>query len=168
MVASGLVLLGAAAGSIARAIATRDSAPPLLPAAAPSREDVVTGSDAPRETKPTKPTITVVTEPPGAVVRVDGSRRGKAPLTIPIELGRRVLIEAEHDGFESAKQTIAAEREAQTVTISLTARPTTKPADVLPGARPTVRPVRDIKPNKQAEAPRGPSEDPNEDDVGGD
>jgi hypothetical protein len=162
------VVLGIAAGSIARAIATRDSAPPL-PAAAPAREDVAAGSGAPRETKPTtpatRPTLTVVTEPPGAAIRVDGAPRGQAPITIPVELGRRVLIEAEHDGFESAKQTLAAEREAQTVTLSLTARPTTKPADVQPDARPTVRPVRDIKPSKPTEAPPRPF---NERDVGGD
>ena len=110
----------------------------------------------------------MVTEPPGAVIRVDGSPRGKAPITIPIELGRRVLIEAEHDGFESARQTIAAEREAQMVMLSLMARSTTKPADVLPDVRPVVRPVREIKPNKQTGAPRGSSEDSNEDEVGGD
>jgi hypothetical protein len=116
--------------------------------------------------KATKPTITVVTEPPGAAIRIDGSPRGKAPLTLPLDLGHRVLIEAEHDGFESAKQIITAEREAQTVTINLTARPTTKPANVLPDARPVMRPMRDIKPSKQTEAPaRRPKEAFNENDV---
>jgi eukaryotic-like serine/threonine-protein kinase len=104
-------------------------------------------SGAPRDTKPTKPTITVVTEPPGAVVRIDGSPRGKAPLTIPVESGRRLVIDAEHDGFEPAKQTITAEHEEQTVTLSLMARPTAKLEAVhLPAPRPTVRPIRPSEP----------------------
>jgi PEGA domain len=166
MVAGGLVLLSAAAGAIALTVATRDGGPePSASPPTPSREDTTAGSGAPRDMKATKATITVVTEPPGAVIRIDGAPRGKAPLTIPLALGHRVLIEAEHDGFESAKQIITAEREAQTVTISLTARPTTKPANVLPDAQP-VRPMRDIKPSKQTEAPRRqPEEAFNEDDV---
>jgi serine/threonine-protein kinase len=164
---SGVVLLGAAAGTIALAVATRDGG--SEPSASPtisSRENATAGSSAPRSMKATKPMITVVTEPPGAAIRIDGSLRGKAPLTIPLDLGHRVQIEAEHDGFESAKQMITAEREAQTVTISLTARPTTKPANVLPDARPPMRPMRDIKPSKQTEAlPRRPEEAFNEDDV---
>ncbi len=181
LVASGLVLLGAAAGTLAVAIAARDSTrqPSPTAAATPSREEV-TGSGTPRDSKLVKPTLTVVTEPSGAAVRIDGFPRGKAPLTIPVEPGRQVLIEAERDGFESAKQTIAAEREAQTVTLSLTARPTTtarstttarptaKPPDVQPDTRPTVRPIRGIKPTEAPARPSGPSRGFNEDDVSGD
>jgi serine/threonine-protein kinase len=161
----GLVLLCAAAGAIALVVATRghNPEPSALPTP-PLRE--AAGSGTPRDVKPTSPTLTVVTEPPGAAIHIDGSPRGKAPLTIPLDLGNRVLIEAAHDGFESAQQIITAERAAQTVTISLTARTTTKPAHALPDARPATRPMRDIKPSQQTAAPPPkPADAFNEDDV---
>jgi hypothetical protein len=172
VVASGLVLLGAVAGTIA-AVGTRGNASPSSPTAASSSfDDVAAGSGAPRAptpttpTTPTKSTIRVVTEPRGATVRVDGSPRGKAPLTILVELGRRVLIEAEHDGFEPAKQIITTERDVQTVTISLTTRPIKKAADVQTNAHPPVRPM----PSKHTEAPTRSrsSRSFNENDVSGD
>jgi serine/threonine protein kinase len=158
LVASGLVLLGAAAGTIALAVAVRDTAPPPgSSAAAHSREAVAPAPGAVRDPRPTTPTITVVTEPPGAAVRVDGSPRGQAPLTIAVEPGRRLMIEAEHDGFEPAKQTITAEREAQTVTLSLTALPTAmQEAPRLPGPSPVARPTRSSGPSRRPEAPLRP------------
>lgn len=73
--------------------------------------------------------ITVVTEPPGAAVRIDGSLRGEAPFTLPVELGRRLSIEAELEGFMPGKQTVTAEGKAQTVTITLAAPPVTTSVD---------------------------------------
>jgi serine/threonine protein kinase len=166
LVAGGLVLLGAAAGTIARAVATDDGIPRPSTAALPSGGDIVPGSGAPRDARSTISTMTVVTEPPASLVRVDGIARGKAPTTISIERGRRVLVEAEHDGFEPAKQTLNAERDAQTVTITLMARPMKKAADVRTDAQPAVRPM----PSKQTAAPTRPSPSKTfrENDVSGD
>lgn len=160
----GLVLLCAAAGVIALVVATRGDNPEPSALPTPPLREAAAGT--PRDVKPTTSTLTVVTEPPGAAIHIDGSPRGKAPLSIPLDLGHRVLIEAAHDGFESAKQIITAEREAQTVTISLMARTTTRPAHALPDAWPAMRPVRDIKPSKQMAAPPPkPADAFNEDDV---
>jgi hypothetical protein len=86
-------------------------------------------------------------------VRIDGSTHGKAPLTIPVELGRRLLVEAEHEGFESAKQTVIARGEAHTVTLTLIALPRTTPAEAaVPrprGTVPTTHPPGDPRPGKR-------------------
>jgi hypothetical protein len=137
-IVASVAVVGAAAGVVALLTATRNGHIQPAPAAsAISQETTAAGAGHTQAAKPTRSSVTVVTQPPGAVVRIDGAARGAAPLTIPVELGRRMLIEAEVEGFEPVKQSIAAEREAQTVMLSLVARPIPKPAEVRSLARPT-------------------------------
>jgi serine/threonine-protein kinase len=154
------ILLGSAAGTVAL-LTTRSEAPQPTPAATPPTPGTVASAPAPSDaaSAPTQaaPTLTIVTDPPGATVRIDGSSHGRSPLTIPVELGRRLQIEAEHDGFEPAQQSHTAEREAKTVTITLAPRPTPKPAEARPPApQPTARPTRSSAPSKRTESPPRP------------
>jgi serine/threonine-protein kinase len=60
------------------------------------------GSDEARETV----TLEVDARPPGAVVFVDGERRGRAPVAVAVPRGERVLIEARRSGYRSAAERV--------------------------------------------------------------
>jgi hypothetical protein len=107
-------------------------------------------------------------------VRIDGATRGQAPLTIPVELGRELLVEAELDGFEPAKQTVTPRGAAHTVTLPLGVLPTPAPAGAaVPqprGAAPAARSTREPRPSKPPREPARPARGRqtfNPDDVSG-
>ena len=66
-----------------------------------------------------RPTLTVVTDPPGARVFLDGVPHGTAPSTKVLATGQRTTIRAEHDGFEPVTQLVTVDSGAQTIVLTL-------------------------------------------------
>ena len=86
-------------------------------------------------TPPALTTLTIITDPPGARVLLDGVFRGNAPITEPMAKVRHITIRTELDGFEPATQLATMASESQTIVLTL--RPVAASIDgavVLPDA----------------------------------
>ncbi|MEJ7602007.1 MAG: serine/threonine-protein kinase [Kofleriaceae bacterium] len=96
-------------------VAVVASAPVAVPRAAlPASAD---GSVQPATTNMT--TLTIISEPAGASVRLDGVERGRAPTSVQVVRGRQVGLDVSHDGYQPTTQVVTPDREAQTVTVAL-------------------------------------------------
>ena len=80
-------------------------------------------SEAPRDTV----RLEVDARPEGAVVFVDGERRGRAPLAVDVLRGERVLIEARRSGYRPASERVVASEDDR-VLLRLRRRPRTAAA----------------------------------------
>jgi hypothetical protein len=160
-----IVLGVAGAGGVGAYIALRKPAADApKPAVQVSKPD---GNDA------VQPSLTITTDPPGAVVRIDGSHRGPSPVTLPVSRGSQITVEVVRDGYEPAKQVVTIAQDAQSVMIPLRALPSV-PADAAtvvtappPDARPATTPA---KPPKKTTKPvdthrQQPGDKFNPDDV---
>ena len=159
LVASGLVLLGAAAGTFALALTKRDdrSEPSPRTATAPPEAAGSNEPQEPRGMNAGQSTLTVITEPPGRAIRIDGASRGKAPLTISAAPGSQVAIEAELDGFEPTKQTLEVAHETRTVTVSMKTRPAMTRSAVTIQPPAPARPSRDPRASTRAQPASPPT-----------
>ena len=89
---SAVTIAGVAAGMVAVLMASHRNGSPAAPTAITSSPQAAAeGSGDGRASKRPAPTITVVTEPPGAILRIDGAARGRAPLTLPVDSGAGCL-----------------------------------------------------------------------------
>lgn len=88
---------------------------------------------APPPTAPTS-TLSVVSEPPGAVIWIDGASRGTEPITVTSAVGQQLAVRAELAGHVTAtKQVQVAEAP---LTVRLTLSPTPVAAPPHPAGRP--------------------------------
>ncbi|HEU0029911.1 MAG TPA: serine/threonine-protein kinase [Kofleriaceae bacterium] len=159
-------IIGAAASSAVAVIA-------IVVVASKSRDTEpttdVTPSAAPSETRPAPPPmLTITTTPPGATIRVDGAAKGVSPVRLEVARGTRVVVSAEHDGFEPTSQTVEMGANDQTFALALVTPRTVVDAGTLIDAASTAatKPARPNKPHRPTSGSAGSAFNPNE--VGGD
>jgi hypothetical protein len=69
---------------------------------------------------PLRTDLTVTTEPPESVVWVNGTERGKAPVTVSdVAIGSKVELRAEREGYHDASKTVTLEAEGDEPQIEL-------------------------------------------------
>ncbi len=163
----GLAALGGTIVLIGSGKHSEGTAP--VPAASPSPNGGSASATSPRET-----TLTVVTVPVGSHVQLDGTERGIAPLTVVVARGQ-VRVDATQEGYEPASQLVKVDKNAETITLTLRALPTsipvdagtTNPASPPVDARPATRPTK--PPRKPGDASKPSSTTKfNPDDAVGD
>ena len=78
---------------------------------------------------PAQVTLTVTTEPAGAVVRIGNSERGRSPVALQVDRGTSVTIDVAYDGYEPDHRTVQVDTAALEMRITL--RPAAHIAPVL-------------------------------------
>lgn len=114
------------------------------------------GEASPTPQPPVAPkTLTINTEPSGALVRVDGVDRGPSPVTLNVESGQRIAIEADATGYDRSTQTVTVGTQSQTVDLALraTAAPIDAGQPVVAAPPPDARPKNSTR--KSSTSPTG-------------
>ncbi len=155
----------AAISGVGAYLAARDRGGHKQPASATAPSDTTTTVEpnpSRVEARPVEASLTITTDPSGANVLVDGTARGRSPLTLSLKRDVQVLLEVARDGFEPAQQRITLDRDSQSVLLTLRAIPVAvQDAGTTAAAPPQDAhpPGLDAKPPKKViKPPRGPKQ----------